>query len=69
MPESISLSDYERAERSIAMKEARRGLAIHAIVAIVSLVLHSLGVFRWGQKSVDRKQARTEQTALDLKAA
>jgi hypothetical protein len=69
MPEPISLSDYERAERSIAMKEARRGLMIHAIVAIVSLVFHSLGVLRWGQKSLDRKQARVERTAMNLKVA
>ena len=69
MPESISLDDYERAERAIAMKEARRGLMIHAVVAIVGLVFHGLGVFRWGQKSVDRKQARVEHTAMDLKSA
>ena len=35
MTEPITLEEYERAERTFSMREARRGLLAHALVSIV----------------------------------
>lgn len=65
MPESVTLKDYERAERSIAVKDARRGLLVHAAMAVFTVAVHYLIVRRWAQRSVERRQARIESAALE----
>lgn len=46
MSETIELRDYEQAQTNLALKEAQRGLVVHALIALLSVVVHALLVLR-----------------------
>jgi hypothetical protein len=66
---SLTLEEYEQAERDLELKDARRGLVVHAVMALLSVAIHLVIYMRWGQRSVERKQANIERAATDLRAA
>jgi hypothetical protein len=65
----LTLEEYERTEREMELRDAKRGLAVHALLAFASVVIHWVAFKRWGQKTVERKQATIEKTAAALHAA
>ena len=68
MSEPVALRDYERAETNLALKDARRGLVIHGLMALLSVALHALLVLR-AQRSIERRQARIEHEAIEERHA
>ena len=68
MSEPVTLQDYERAEKSVALKDAWRGLVIHGTIALFSVLGHFLLVLR-ARKSVERRQERIERTAIEERQA
>lgn len=69
MGREITLAEYERTEKEMALREARRGLVIHAVGATIGLVFHVLAVTRWGKASVERRQQKIERKAMELRDA
>ena len=68
MSETIELRDYEQAETKIALEEARRGLVVHAWIALLSVVVHALLVLR-ARRSIERRQATIEQEVIEKRRA
>ena len=53
MSETIELRDYEQAQTNLALKEAQRGLVVHALIALLSVVVYALLVLRAHDLSSD----------------
>jgi hypothetical protein len=68
MPE-LTLEEYEQTERELGFRDAKRGLVVHALLALASVVIHWIAFKRWGHRTVERKQATIERTAAALRAA
>jgi hypothetical protein len=66
--ETLTLSDYERTETTIALKDARRGLVIHGWFALLSVVVHAFLVLRM-RRTVERRQVRIEREAIESRHA
>jgi len=64
MSKGITLEDYERTEATLGVREARRGLVIHGLMAILSVMIHAALVLR-ARRSIERRQARIEYHAIE----
>ena len=64
----VATGGGERAEATIALREARRGLVIHGLFAMISVVVHAFLILRV-RKTVERRQAKIEREVIERRQA
>lgn len=69
MSERVALEEYERAEVMTGVRDARRGLVVHAAMCAITLAIHAAFVLR-ARRAIERRQTTIELEAVDqLRAA
>ena len=64
MSERLMLEEYEQAEIASGVRDARRGLFVHAMVCAVTLAFHAAFVLR-ARRAIERRQATIEIEAFE----